>query len=57
MCNAAELVGGVCLDVSLDAKFRWIPIGMEVKYLKMAKTDLTAECKIDEFNYNNRKMS
>ena len=51
MCNAAELVGGVCLDVSLDAKFRWIPIGMEVKYLKMAKTDLTAECKIDEFNW------
>ena len=37
MCNAAELVGGVCLDVSLDARFRWIPIGMEVKYLKMAK--------------------
>ena len=28
MCNAAELVGGVCLDVSLSADFKWIPIGI-----------------------------
>ncbi|MCO1336906.1 DUF4442 domain-containing protein [Microbulbifer sp. OS29] len=44
MCNAAELAGGVCLDVSLDRRLRWIPVGMEVKYLKMAKTDLRAVC-------------
>ena len=31
MCNAAELAGGICLDVSLSANFRWIPVGMEVK--------------------------
>lgn len=52
MCNAAELVGGVCLDVSLDARFRWIPIGMEVKYLKMAKSDLTAESNIEDFKWD-----
>lgn len=47
MCNAAELVGGVCIDVSLDPKFRWIPVGMTVKYQKMAKTDLTARCQLE----------
>ncbi|TDF41417.1 DUF4442 domain-containing protein [Alteromonadaceae bacterium M269] len=52
MCNAAELAGGVCLDVSLDAGFRWIPVGMEVKYLKMAKTDLIARCKIEKFDWD-----
>ncbi|MFA0809914.1 hotdog fold domain-containing protein [Microbulbifer epialgicus] len=49
MCNAAELAGGVCLDVSLDRRFRWIPVGMEVKYLKMAKTDLRAACEYPDF--------
>ena len=51
MCNAAELAGGICLDVSLSANFRWIPVGMEVKYLKMAKTDLRAVCKIEEYKW------
>ncbi|BBM04266.1 DUF4442 domain-containing protein [Microbulbifer sp. GL-2] len=49
MCNAAELAGGVCLDVSLDRRFRWIPVGMEVKYLKMAKSNLKAVCEYPDF--------
>lgn len=52
MCNAAELAGGVCMDVSLDANFRWIPVGMEVKYLKMAKTDLRAVCQVSDFHWH-----
>lgn len=51
MCNAAELAAGTCLEVSLDARYRWIPVGMEVKYQKMAKTDLKAICDIP--NYQN----
>ena len=51
MCNAAELVGGACLDVSLHAGLRWIPVGMNVAYLKMAKTDLRAVCKVDDFQW------
>jgi acyl-coenzyme A thioesterase PaaI-like protein len=51
MCNAAELAGGTCLDVSLHGDFRWIPIGMEVQYLKIAKTDLRAVCKIDHYDW------
>ena len=52
MCNAAELAGGTCLDVSLNSDFRWIPVGMEVKYLKMAKTDLKAVCKVEDFHWH-----
>lgn len=51
MCNAAELAGGTCLDVSLHGDFRWIPIGMSVQYLKMAKTDLRVICKIETFDW------
>lgn len=51
MCNAAELVGGTCLEISLHGDFRWIPVGMEVKYLKMAKTNLRAVCKIDSYDW------
>lgn len=42
MCNAAELVAGTLTDVSIPETHRWIPVGMTVKYLKMAKTDLRA---------------
>ena len=52
MCNAAELAGGTCLDVSLSADFRWIPVAMEVKYLKMAKTDLRVVCELDGFDWS-----
>lgn len=51
MCNAAELAAGVCLDVSLSANMRWIPIEMTVKYLKKATTDLRAVCEIKQFDW------
>jgi acyl-coenzyme A thioesterase PaaI-like protein len=42
MCNMAELAGGTMTDVSIPKGSRWIPAGMTVKYVKKAKTDLTA---------------
>lgn len=51
MCNAAELVGGLCMDVSLHADFRWIPVGMEVRYQKIARTDLKAVCRVDSYSW------
>lgn len=42
MCNMAELAGGTMTEVTVPATHRWIPKGMTVQYLKMAKTDLTA---------------
>ena len=42
MCNMAEFAGGLMTEVSVKDKSRWNPSGMTVKYLKKAKTDLTA---------------
>lgn len=47
MCNLAELAGGTCIEITRDQSLRWIPVGMEVKYLKLAKTDLRGVCELD----------
>ncbi len=46
MCNLCELAGGTALDVTLPSHLRWIPRGMEVQYIKMAKTNLKGTCSI-----------
>ncbi len=40
MCNLAEIAAGLMTDVSIPETCRWIPIGMNVKYLAKAKTSL-----------------
>jgi len=40
MCNLAEIAAGLMADVSIAGTCRWIPVGMNVKYLAKAKTDL-----------------
>lgn len=47
MCNAAELVAGTMTEASIPDDLRWIPVGMTVKYLAKAKTDLKAIAKGD----------
>jgi acyl-coenzyme A thioesterase PaaI-like protein len=42
MCNMAELAGGTMTEVTIPSTHRWIPKGMTVRYLKMARTDLVA---------------
>ncbi len=42
MCNAAELAGGTMTEVTVPSTHRWIPQGMSVEYLKVAKSDLVA---------------
>ena len=44
MCNLCEFAAGICMESSIPKHRRWIPIGMQVSYLKKAKTDLTASC-------------
>lgn len=46
MCNLCELAGGTALDVTLPDHLRWIPRGMEVKYIKIAKSNLKGICTI-----------
>lgn len=55
MCNMVELVGGMTLEVSLPSALRWIPRGMSVEYLKMARTDLSASCVIPDLNFDGKK--
>ncbi|WP_049623233.1 hotdog fold domain-containing protein [Frateuria defendens] len=45
LCNLAELVGGLMTDVSIPPDMRWIPRGMQVRYLKKALGTLTATAK------------
>ena len=47
MCNLVELAGGTCTDVSVAEGVRWIPEGMTVEYIALAKTDLKGVCNID----------
>ncbi|MEO0337397.1 MAG: hotdog fold domain-containing protein, partial [Pseudomonadota bacterium] len=47
MCNLAEAVGGLCIEVTLPKHLRWIPRGMTVEYLKKAETELEGVCEID----------
>ena len=36
LCNLAEFVGGLTCEVSIPPTMRWIPKGMDVRYLKKA---------------------
>lgn len=51
MCNLCELAGGLCLEATLPKEYRWIPAGMEVAYLKKAKTNLTATCELEKVDW------
>jgi len=44
MCNLCEFAAGICMEASIPKHRRWIPVGMEVAYLKKAETNLTAVC-------------
>lgn len=52
-CNLCEFAAGVCMEASIPRHRRWIPIGMDVKYLKKANTDLTAEVDLSKTDWNN----
>lgn len=55
MGNLCELVAGMTLDVSLPPKMRWIPRSMNIEYLKLARTDLTARCSIETAGLDTKK--
>lgn len=40
MCNLAEIAAGIMTDVSISEDCRWIPVGMDVRYVAKATTDL-----------------
>lgn len=51
-CNLCEFAAGICMEASIPSHRRWIPIGMEVKYLQKATTDLTATCDLSKVDWD-----
>ncbi len=52
-CNLCEFTAGILMEASIPKHRRWIPTGMEVSYLKKAKTDLTASCDLSHVDWEN----
>lgn len=52
-CNLCEFAAGLCMEASIPSHRRWIPMGMEVAYVKKAKTHLTAICDLSSIDWEN----
>jgi len=48
ICNLAEIGAGTLMEASLSRNMRWLPRGMNVRYLKKATTGLVAECNAND---------
>ena len=51
MANLCEFLGGTLMEVSIAPNMRWIPKGMDIRYLAKAGTDVTATCDIDDIDW------
>jgi len=49
-CNLAELGAGTMMEASLPVSMRWLPKGMNVRYLQKCLTDLSAEATATDFS-------
>lgn len=55
MANLCEYVAGTLMEVSIPRDMRWIPKGMNIRYLGLAKTDVYAQCSIDDYNWREKQ--
>jgi len=53
ICTLCEFTAGICMEASIPKDKRWIPVGMNISYLKMGKTKLTAVCDLGDIDWNN----
>lgn len=53
MCNLSEFAAGICMEASIPKHLRWIPRGMNVRYLKKAQTDLVGICDLGKLDWDN----
>lgn len=44
LANLMELCGSLAVQLAIPATARWIPAGLDIRYLRKARTDLTAVC-------------
>lgn len=52
MANLCEFTGGLAIEVTRPANVRWIPRGMDIEYVKKAKTSLTAVSEIEGVDWS-----
>ncbi len=52
MANLCEFVGGTLMEVSISPSMRWIPKGMDIRYLAKASTDVIATCTIEDYDWS-----
>ena len=46
-CNVAEIAAGLLTEVSIPSTHRWIPVGMQVRYLAKAETAVRGVAELD----------
>jgi acyl-coenzyme A thioesterase PaaI-like protein len=51
VCNLVEMAMGLVAESSIPSHLRWLPMGMNVDYLKKATGQLTAETNIDHTTF------
>jgi len=56
VCNLCEFTMGICTEASIPKHRRWIPMGMDIAYLKKAKTDLTATCDLSKVDWEQSEV-
>lgn len=53
VCNLVEMAMGLVAEASIPKHLRWLPMGMDVNYLKKATGKLTATSEIDAATFFN----
>ncbi len=53
VCNLVEMTMGLIAEASIPTELRWLPMGMDVKYLKKATGKLTGTSEIDPNTFFN----
>src|SRR6476469_9903969 len=46
--NLCELAAGMCMEVTIPERMRWIPRSMTIEYLAKAATDVTATARLEK---------
>jgi len=53
ICTLCEFTAGICMESSILKNKRWIPVGMNISYLNMGKSTLTAVCDLGDVDWDN----
>jgi acyl-coenzyme A thioesterase PaaI-like protein len=48
MGNLCELAAGTMMEATVPSHLRWIPRGMNIEYLKPARSDVSAEARLEK---------